>query len=551
MFGKSICAILLLLTAGFCSTKESTQIQVNDFSAGGISVSDNTGNLTDNMRRARTGFWPLGTITIEWDKEADMQYLIAYYDEDYGLIEATEFQSESTIIHTNDVIGAKYVRFVFRIPEDEPQNNDSFQLPKGCKILASEAFITLQDAPENEGVANALLRAKQCADVSYVTKAVLPCQKGDIEAGTEVTGIMYSSTREESLYVPNAVSFESYITALNDPKSYIYTRVSDLQNSKTYYGTVCSAFVSYCLDLPCIYTTRQLGTLDGIVKIQEQELDNLRLGDLILREGVHVCMIVGIERDNCGRVLSVTESEATKPQVRTKTYSRRGFTERWLDRGYQIYRYTMIDEVRYEYSEWADTDNDTLLINRNLCPKRGNKANWPMGERVEIDIFDGSEYDKVELYKDGMLLSSTSLPQDLCIRYDALDSGQYDVCLTNGAYQSEYVSFIVVDILIQAENLGNQQVKISFSSSVATPKWFAWCYPNENTLNEEGVSAEEDIKTSRDYLAVARAFELTDEDRDNGFVISAYESGTWLFKVEFETKYGLISSEFFQLEIRD
>lgn len=527
---------------------------VDDLSVGGISVTDMSGNETQSANRMKTGYWPLGAVYVRWKEDSGVAYLAVFYNENYEMLKATEFSTDSGKFSGRDAEDAKYIRFLFKKVKGG-NFSEGAALPVGCVIVADKKLGTAHDLPESAGVANVLARAELCASVTYETRAVLPNQEEDIPAGKTVTGIVYSSTREETLFVPNAVSLETYLTAMNNPNSYLYTRTVSLRNSKTYYGTVCSAYVSYCLDLPCIYTTYQLGRLDSIHAPENQSLDGLKLGDILLLEGSHVCIVIDILRDERGRVLQVTEAEATPPGIRTRTYSRKGFQERWFDHGYRIFRYEKIDSVTYEAPAWLNTENGfraELWMNPNLCPRRGDKANWPLGETVEIDVLDAEDYTDVEVYREEELISVLPIPKDGCLRLKGLKSGKYFVRLSNGAKKSEPVSLIVVETQISVEDLGNGAVMIWFDTWNAIPRWVSWCFPDGKTAVAQAAENGESLtfsKAESRYLAAANSVEITEEDRKLGCSVSSFASGVWMFKVEFETEYGIISSDFVTLKV--
>lgn len=512
---------------------------VDDFVLGGIRVSNGSGDNTVNENRLRSGFWPLGSITVTWDPASGLQYLVGYFDSDFRFLWGTEFSAVSRTVSAGDVSGASYAVFILGYADGTAFDAEHFRLPEGCSIVSDLKLNTFHDLPNSQGVRNAIDRAMQSVELSIVTRAVLPGQKGDVAPDTRVDGVMYSSTRQESLYVPNAVSFESYLSAASNPKSYLYTRVSELRNSRTYYGSVCSSFISYNYDLPCIYTTHQLGLLDGLVYLEDQSIDNIRLGDMILKRDSHVCMIVGVERTPDGRIINLVEAEARAPQVRVRTYSRREFNDNWLNAGYDIYRYTKINDVPPADTSWEKH----FHLNENLCPRRGDKANWPLGETVEIDVLNAASYERAVLTRGSEVVSVSAIPEDFCLRYEDLSSGSYQVYLTGPEGQSRPASFLVVDTRIGAEVLEDGNVKLTFSSSNAKPSWYAWCYPDTNHAG--GVLS----KTSRDYMAVSRAYALTAEEQANGFVLTNHDPGTWLLKVEFETDYGQISSDFVQVSV--
>lgn len=69
-------------------------------------------------------------------------------------------------------------------------------------------------------------------------------------------GLVYSSVLETNTFVGIDVSFHTFMTALRNPKSVLYTENinrppyhGDLMGKGAYYGTVCSGFVSYALGL--------------------------------------------------------------------------------------------------------------------------------------------------------------------------------------------------------------------------------------------------------------------------------------------------------------
>ncbi len=387
----------------------------------------------------------------------------------------------------------------------------------------------IHDVPASEGVRNVIRRAYQGAYLTYTPVTTLPNIKEDVPAGTTVRGIAYSSVRREALYVPNCASLDSYMSAMRNPNSYLYTRVSTTPNSRGYMGTVCSAFVSWSLNLPCVYTTHQLASLEDVEAVRDQSVQGLTLGAMILHTSDHVSIVTDVVRDEAGKVIAAEISESVHPRVRSKFWTPQEITEKLLNKGYGIYRYKHIDSVPYTPSPRVPLPGETLpepWVNPCLAPRRGDKANWRLGEPVEIDVTDGAGFTKAKLYKDETCVSVTDLPADGVLRYDGLGYGSYRVCLTDGARDSEPVYFIVTGASITAEDLGGGRARIRFSSPNARPGWYAWCFTS-----------------GRDEWAVKRAFPLTEAEKEAGEVITAYEPGFWRFKVEFFTEYGGYSSD--------
>ena len=171
-------------------------------------------------------------------------------------------------------------------------------------------------------------------------------------------------------------------------------------------------------------------------------------------------------------------------------------------------------------------------------PRRGEKANYRLGENVEIDINNDASYTSVLVYKDETLINTLAIA-DLITLTD-LTYGSYKVCLSNGTNQSEFAHFIVVDSSISASagsTNTNDSITFSFSSANATPFAVVMCQP------DGGVRA---VKY------------LTDEEIANGSMvwndweyvkkhIDAFDH--WKFKVTFDTEYGVYSSDFVEVTI--
>ena len=378
-------------------------------------------------------------------------------------------------------------------------------------------------------------RVDQMVRISAVTQATLPNQKGDIAKGTTLNGVIYSSSRAESLFVPDCVSFDTYMTALQNPNSYIYTRISTTPNSKTFYGSVCSSFICYCYGLNAGYTTHDLGDCGAFYLSEHQDVDHLKTGDLLLKKDKHVMMVYDIKRNSKGTVTKITIAHQATPTARTFTVGRKWLSERLGVNKYRIYKFKNWDQLTYTPSQWVSAGNEgtkTPKWNQNLGPRRGDRANWPVGETIEIDILNRENYTQALLYRVDTLISTTDITGISCLSYEGLKEGGYRVCLTDGTRNSDFCYFNIVSSTVSAEDLGNGRVKITFHSDWGTPSWFAWC----------GSSGSSRMGAVRSYV-------LTEEDIANGYVISTYQAGSWLFKVEFKNKYGTFCSKFVAAEI--
>lgn len=271
-----------------------------------------------------------------------------------------------------------------------------------CSIgVAAEDAVFVSDVPESEGVRNALLNAEQLANLTFMPLKSVPQKAGDLSPGKEQKGLPYSSSRIEEGFVPNFVSLYTFMSALKNPNSYLYTvDLGELgnQNGDTYYGTVCSTFCTYALNVMPNYTTHQWQDIPGMITLPHQTVNALKLGDTICHKtSGHVVMVVGVTRNSLGQVGEVTIAEAatTKAMVR-KPYTAEEFQKKYPTDVYAYHRYTKIDEVEHISLETSE-------YNTELIPRKGDKANWLAGVPVEIDLLAKNRYTSVEVYKDDAL----------------------------------------------------------------------------------------------------------------------------------------------------
>ena len=110
------------------------------------------------------------------------------------------------------------------------------------------------DIPKSIGVENALKRARQMLDIRWVPVARFPAGVGssepegapkirrdiNYEPWRPKVGMTYSSVRRNEKYMGYNVSFETFMTALYNPKSVLYTRTHqgdpEILNMNSYYG---------------------------------------------------------------------------------------------------------------------------------------------------------------------------------------------------------------------------------------------------------------------------------------------------------------------------
>lgn len=322
------------------------------------------------------------------------------------------------------------------------------------------------DKPQSKGVENALKRARQMVELQWVPIRKIPSgyiiktptgrQYVDawLPAHLPQTGAIYSSVRLHSQFIGSNVSLETYMTALANPNSVLYTRPQHgLGRSMfSYYGIVCSAFVSYVYQTPypvaCIAWPRQ----EGVTPVDTTELENLQLGDLIRSLG-HVAVITEILRDLNGKVHSISVSESVAPICRCTAFTLEQFRGYWLEDGYAVYRYAGIHNVTYTPNPYVRLEDDPVAeippYNTAFMADYGNKANYKSGEKVEFSIFEEG-WETLEITgPEGLAVSLPITGSSVIYAPPAL--GFYTAVCRRGDRVSQSVEFCSVEIAAQPE----------------------------------------------------------------------------------------------------
>ena len=396
-----------------------------------------------------------------------------------------------------------------------------------------EPLVLTADKPENQGVQNALWNMQQMVDITYTPIKAVPQTMKNYPANVAQKGLPYSSTRIEQAYVPNNVSFHTFMTALKNPNSYLYT--VDLyedynnKNGKTYYGTVCSTACAYALGIVPNYTTYQWTEIPGMTLLEQQDLQCLKLCDTIVGQG-HVAMITGIVRDQHGNIVTVTVSESAGSDVHSGKYTITALEERFPSNLYEYCRYSKLADVTYTPSDYVavgDEKAKTVSYNTVIIPRKGDEANWCSDETVVLDVLSTSGYTDVEIYRwvsDAWQLEETRSVSSV-VKLKGLKAGIYRARVVGPKKNSKYCKWLVTNVTSSAELYqGTRQVKVSFAcSGNAEPLYIQWINASSN--------------------ATVHITLLTDAQKEVGYGIYKPAKGYLKARVAFKTKYGIIYAE--------
>lgn len=330
-----------------------------------------------------------------------------------------------------------------------------------------------KDVPETIGQRACLARATQFRDIRYTPVASLPYGSGTLPAGVEVTGLPYSSTRITDKFIGFNVSLHTFMTALHNPKSVLYSkRVEGISNASTWYGTNCSTYVSYALDLPYHSATNIIPLLPGMNEITDYT--DLKLCDVVNchpnfgNGGVnHATIITGITRNADGSIDEVTVSESLGNQkIMSTVYKYADWYNLYIVTArYKVYRYEKLYETSYQYSKYVQVlkgeDHEDDVINySDLCTDLGDKATIRTDESITLNPLVTNGYTAIELYKDGELINTYDVKD---VELSGLSAGSYTAVMipSNG---NSSTHFIVCEV--SASKNGS---KVRFSSAGATP----------------------------------------------------------------------------------
>lgn len=412
------------------------------------------------------------------------------------------------------------------------QKESLSQIMRNNRLLPSDNWI--HDEPANQGVVNALEKASLVAGVEWVPMNPVPSVYSDNPYPVDVVrqGLPYSLAQKVNGYVGLDVSFYTFLTALANPRSVIYTENLKLPpyngfDAAPYYGTVCATSVWYALGIKAPYYTYSIGHISSLTKRNDLPPDSIQLCD-VLKETGHVAMIYDIARDFNDSIKQVVIFETTRSaqsDSRLIEYDYQGFVNRWNNGNYVIYRpkdltnNPALDEpdLRRIAGRWRFVSS----YNMDLCTSRGDKVAYPVGDTVVINVLSNC-YNHLELYKDGSIFREVDLLtyEEYAVNekknypyynkdvvFVDLPYGSYRACLRDALGNvSSDTFFEIIDINVSFV-VGNN-LTVYFSSANAIPEFMSLgdireC-PYYITIftNSQIAAGSATVSLSSDYLKV-------------------------------------------------
>ena len=331
------------------------------------------------------------------------------------------------------------------------------------------------------GAQKAVKKAHQMTDLEFVLYDTLKANsKKTYLPNKHYKGLIYSFPQETSTFVGLDVSFHTFMTAVHNPRSVLYTEHLDKLpyhsgRIAAYYGTVCSGFVSYALGFKAYQTTYDIVEHDFMTLVDDQSAKGIQLADVLWQKG-HVALITGIRRNKTtGEIVRIEISEAWPSGARRRVVEGESDFNKMLEKGkWKIYRYKDLEKNNYKpWTDFLAVDGEkrtSFQYNDAICPNKGDKSCYIIGENVVLNIIDG--YRKLEIYKDEALYKQCRVGDDLDIVLKDLPYGDYKARVKKWWKKSDFAYWKIVDAQV---NTNEEKGVVSFHSNNATPVYLEFC----------------------------------------------------------------------------
>lgn len=375
-------------------------------------------------------------------------------------------------------------------------------------------------------------RAYRLGRIAWAPVDYFPSKYGKFSPEGNYTGIPYSSAKEKDKYVGQDVSFYTFLTAVYNPKSVLYTERIDQppyhgMNCSAYYGTVCSLTVEYALGIDRPYTANQIGQLKNIKRVTRQNFDSCAPGDLVWRSG-HIVLITDVVRGAGEKVDSVEVLESLDNTTTIKWYALDDFRNRWDTYDWILYRYTDLDKIEEDAFMVSWENPLDVKYRLEICCNRGDKAVYRDDEKVVINILSDA-YQQLEILdSEGEIVRGSPISGVSDYPVEHLSPGLYRARLVDaeGNY-SQYTFFEIVETSVSLRTQGKVYT-VSFSSMNAEPEFIVFC----------------------SYYGDHCFFSTIDEnDRKAGYktIMCVGDTDDLYMKVHFKGTYGRITNEMMPL----
>lgn len=386
-------------------------------------------------------------------------------------------------------------------------------------------------SPLEIGTINAVKKAYQMTNIEFTPENPIEANYRTYNKGTTYQGLIYSSVKEIGTAVGSNISFHTFMTAIHNPRSKIYTeRLNEAPyhgtNCKAYYGTVCSGLVSYALGVG--YGSYDIPESDLMMKIDHNEIDSIHVADILWKSG-HVALITRVAKDDDCHVTDVEICEALQNGCKRYSVTSEQFISLMTTNFKALYRYTeLYKNVDYtpvpEFVAVLDESPIPFVYNDDLCADKGDKACYREDEDVTINIMH--EYECLEVYKDDAPYQIIDGSSSLDVVLQNLPYGDYKARIAMDGQYSDYTYWKVVNIELSPDRASG---RLYFKSANGKP------YKMKFT----------NISGSRKNAVNLYGKRIIEEDIERGYIEIPQEQTKKKFPYihfSFSTEYGIIEN---------
>lgn len=356
---------------------------------------------------------------------------------------------------------------------------------------------------EKNGRLDALSVTNQLCEIKWKTTANGMPQASDVNmipSGTESTGMPYSSASVEDGYIGIGISIYTFMSAVHNPRSVLYTTKSKGYTGYAYYGTVCTSLICAAWGLPCLFTTAAFPKWDGVETVNFADLE---VGDMILWSEGHAKIISGVVRDSGGNITSIRTSEAKSNDCVTNPYQTYSafVTEHSAYVGYRLKHIDSVESYKpVPYIRFFD-EPENAVVYPDIMTCFGDKVTRKYGTDIVIDVLDSTGYSEIQVYKDNALIDTKSTLTDFTITSPAV--GAYEVRMVGeGKTSSTYFDIVDCHMSVSSNTLTFDTTYMALAiggvptySTDGNGKATSWNNPKRNRLvtEAENVAKEIDI----------------------------------------------------------
>ena len=263
--------------------------------------------------------------------------------------------------------------------------------------------------------------------------------------------IPYGQPATEGKYICWGVSVDNFLSATKNASSYFYSTRSYYSGNSgsysTYYAMDCSAFASYCWNLPNRTTTAGWSCLDvtSYGKCTSANVNKIQKGDALNYYGGpnannHIVIVSDVSYDSSGNVTKIEITEQTPPEMKRSYYTASSLISKYSS--YTIYRYNKRDSVTPPPDEPDPNPPTNVTLSKN-------QVWYDIKDIITLNATsDNATTYWISVLKDGTSVINTQISGELSFSASDYGYGDYHAWVSAvnsaGSTDSNHVDFSIV-----------------------------------------------------------------------------------------------------------